>query len=96
MGSTPAWWTAALDERIKVCVDICSLTDYQALIETNALAGHGLYYVPGLLKYFTTAQINALASFAGWRPRCTYACAGLKRIDSALRKVHVEAGAPGA
>jgi cephalosporin-C deacetylase-like acetyl esterase len=28
MGSTMAWWTAALDERVKVCVDICCLTDF--------------------------------------------------------------------
>ena len=52
---------AALDERVKVCVDICCLTDFQALIETRGLDGHGIYYyVPGLLKHFTTAQINAL------------------------------------
>jgi cephalosporin-C deacetylase-like acetyl esterase len=44
MGSTMVWWTAALDERIKVCVDICCLTDYQALIETKGLHGHGVYY----------------------------------------------------
>ena len=28
MGSTMAWWVAALDTRIKVCVDICCLTDF--------------------------------------------------------------------
>ena len=37
MGSTMAWWTAALDERIKVCVDICCLVDYHALIEARGL-----------------------------------------------------------
>ena len=63
MGSTMAWWTAALDERIKVCVDVCCLTDFQALIETGGLDGHGIYYyVPGLLKHFTTAQIRPCAS----------------------------------
>lgn len=61
MGSTMAWWLAALDERIKVCIDICCQTDFQALLDTRNLDGHGLYYyVPGLLKHFTTAQINAL------------------------------------
>jgi hypothetical protein len=100
MGSTLAWWTAALDERVKVCVDICCLTDYQALIEANNLAGHGLYYyVPGLLKYFTTAEINALAAprphlaLAGDRDALT-PVAGLERIDFALQKAYTEAGAP--
>src|SRR5262245_46495787 len=31
MGSTMSWWLAALDERIKVCVDLCCLTDFQSL-----------------------------------------------------------------
>jgi hypothetical protein len=61
MGSTMAWWHAALDERVSVCVDLCCLTDFQALIDTRGLDGHNLYYyVPGLLKHFTTADINAL------------------------------------
>ena len=32
MGSTMAWWLAALDERVKVCVDLCCLTDFEALM----------------------------------------------------------------
>ncbi len=32
MGSTMAWWVTALDERVRVCVDLCCLTDFQALI----------------------------------------------------------------
>ena len=102
MGSTLAWWTAALDERVKVCVDICCLTDFQTLIETNGLAGHGLYYyVPALLKHFTTADINALTAprphlaLAGERDTLT-PVAGLERIDRALRKVYADVGAPDA
>ncbi|MCX6626988.1 MAG: dienelactone hydrolase family protein [Candidatus Solibacter sp.] len=94
MGSTMAWWTAALDRRLKVCVDICCLTDYQALIETNNLKGHGVYYfVPGLLKHFTTARINALIAprphlaTAGNHDALTPA-AGLNRIDRELRAVY--------
>lgn len=61
MGSTMAWWAAALDTRIKVCVDICCLTDFSALIEAGGLNEQGIYYyVPSLLEYFTTAGINAL------------------------------------
>ncbi|HMM29747.1 MAG TPA: acetylxylan esterase, partial [Aggregatilineaceae bacterium] len=61
MGSTMAWWVAALDTRVQVCVDLCCLTDYQALIDAGGLDGHGVYYyVPRLLKHFTSAEINAL------------------------------------
>lgn len=99
MGSTMAWWLAAVDERVKVCVDICCLTDFQALIDTQHLAGHSVYYyVPSLLKHFTTAQINALIA-----PRPHLALAGeydkltppqgLDRIDAELRQVYAQAGA---
>lgn len=44
MGSTMAWWLAALDTRIKVCIDLCCLTDFHSLIEARGLDGHGLYY----------------------------------------------------
>ncbi len=94
MGSTMAWWTAALDTRIKVCVDICCLTDFHALIETRGLDGHGIYYyVPSLLKHFSTAQINALIaprphlSLAGNYDRLTPP-AGLDRIDQALSQTY--------
>lgn len=35
--STMAWWLAALDERIKVTVDINCLTDFDALIAAKGL-----------------------------------------------------------
>ena len=61
MGSTKAWWLAALDPRVCLCVDICCLTDYEELIRTHNLKGHGIYYyVPSLLKHFQTSQINEL------------------------------------
>ncbi|HEY5561510.1 MAG TPA: alpha/beta hydrolase [Clostridiaceae bacterium] len=63
MGSTMAWWLSSLDTRIKVCVDICCLTDYESLIEAQGIDGHSIaYFVPRLLKHFTTAQINSLIS----------------------------------
>ena len=100
MGSTMAWWLAALDERVVVCVDLCCLTDFDALIETRNLEGHGLYYyVPALRKHFTTAQINALIaprphlSLAGIHDPLTPP-AGLDRIDRELRAVYAAAGAP--
>lgn len=61
MGATKAWWLAALDPRIRLCLDLCCLTDFDELIRAGNLKGHGIYYyVPGLLKHFSTAQINEL------------------------------------
>ncbi len=61
MGSTKAWWLAALDPRVRLCLDICCLTDSEELLKVHNLSGHGLYYyVPSLLKHFQTAQINEL------------------------------------
>ncbi len=100
LGSTTAWWLAALDERVKVCVDLCCLTDFQALIETRGLDGHGIYYyVPRLLKHFTASEINALIAprphlgLAGRYDRLTPP-AGLDRIDAALKAEYEELGAP--
>jgi pimeloyl-ACP methyl ester carboxylesterase len=99
-GSTMAWWTAALDPRVKVCVDICCLTEYESLIRSGGLDGHGVYYyVPSLLKHFSTAGINSLIA-----PRAHLALAGiydpltpadgLDVIDEELREVYSRAGAP--
>ena len=61
MGATKSWWLAALDRRVRVCMDVCCLTDFDELIKTHALKEHGIfYYVPSLLKHFQTAQINEL------------------------------------
>jgi dienelactone hydrolase len=100
MGSTMAWWTAALDPRVAACVDICCMTDFHALIRSRALDGHGIYYyVPRLLKRFTTAQINQLICprphlcLAGEYDRLTPPD-GLDRIDERLRQTYASAGAP--
>lgn len=100
MGNTMAWWTAALEPRIRVCVDLCCLTDFQALLETRGLDRHGIYYyVPGLLKSFTTASINALIaprphlSLAGIYDPLTPA-AGLDRIEAELDRTYRQLGAP--
>jgi dienelactone hydrolase len=99
MGSNMAQWVAALDERIKVCVDICCLTDYQSLIDSKGLDGHGIYYyVPSLLKHFTTAEINTLIvprphlGLAGNLDPLT-PFAGLDKIDAALKDAYRSAGA---
>ncbi len=102
MGSTMSWWTAALDLRIAACVDLCCLTDFEALIESRGLDGHGLYYfVPGLLKRFSAGQINSLIaprphlSLQGDYDRLTPP-AGLDRIDRELSAVYAARGRPDA
>ena len=100
MGSTMAQWLAALDERVKATVDINCLTEYHTLIAEKGLKGHGIYYyVPGLLKHFTAADVNALIA-----PRAHLSLAGLKDaltpvkgldiIDRELQAVYAEAGHP--
>jgi hypothetical protein len=100
MGSTMAWWTAALDTRIKACIDICCLTDFHDLIDSRGLDGHGIYYyVPRLLNHFTATEINALIaprahlSLAGNYDKLTPP-AGLSRIDDQLKKLYAEEGVP--
>jgi len=100
MGSTMAWWVAALDTRPRVCVDICCLTDFDALIRARGLDEHGIYYyVPRLLRHFSTADINALIAprphlaLAGNFDRLT-PTAGLEAVDARLRGVYAACGAP--
>jgi len=94
MGSTMSWWLAALDERVKVCIDICCMTDFHELIKANGLPGHGIYYyVPNLLKYFDTISINAMIyprphlSVNGTKDTLTPA-GGLLKIDESLNKIY--------
>lgn len=101
MGSTMAWWLSALDARVKVCVDMCCLTDFEALIESRGLDGHGIYYyVPRLLaEGWTTSRINSLIaprphlSLAGEADPLTPP-RGLDRIDAELKQAYAEQEAP--
>lgn len=61
MGSTRAWWLAALDERVKTVVGVACFTRYKELIEQRQLRAHGIYYfVPGMLKHFDTEAVMGL------------------------------------
>lgn len=100
MGSTMAWWVAAIDLRVRVCVDICCLTDFETLLRMRGLDGHGIYYyVPRLLRHFSTADINALIAprphlaLAGNFDRLTPP-EGLEAVDRELRAVYAECGSP--
>jgi acetyl esterase/lipase len=98
MGATKAWWLAALDPRIRLCIDLCCLTDYEELIRAQYLRGHSLYYyMPRLLKFFQTHEINELIV-----PRPRLSCngrqdpltppAGVDRIRNYLQPLYARHG----
>jgi dienelactone hydrolase len=61
MGSTRAWWLAAVDERIAAVVAVACLTRYQNLITHGELRQHGVYYfASGLLRHFDSEGVLAL------------------------------------
>jgi len=101
MGSTMSIWVAALDIRVKICADLCCLTDFDELERVGNLDSHGIYYyVPSLKKHFSMADINALIAP---RPHLSTAGVyddltpvdGLVKIEKALNKVYGDMGAPG-
>ena len=102
MGSTLAWWTAALDPRVDAVVELCCLAEFRALLDGGGYDLHAEYFfVPGLFAEFTAAQINTLIvprphlSIAGRADPLTPA-EGLESIDTALRAAYASAGAPDA
>jgi dienelactone hydrolase len=102
MGGSLAWWSAALDPRVTAVVDACCLAEFDALLATGAYDLHAEYYfVPGLLRAFTAAQINAMIlprphlSLVGREDPLTPAD-GVAAIDASMRAAAHRAGAPGA
>jgi len=100
MGSTMAIWAAALDPTITACIDLCCLSEYDALLADGSFDLHGEYFfVPGLLKEFTVAEICALIaprphlSAAGQNDPLTPP-RGLAQIDSSLRATYISFDQP--
>ncbi|WP_370875158.1 dienelactone hydrolase family protein [Metabacillus malikii] len=98
MGGLMAWWLAALDDRVQVCIDICGQVDAETLIRARGLDHHGFYsYVPKLVKYFQTAEIQQCIaprphlSVVGNHDRLT-PYEGLNKIDHALTSYYEELG----
>jgi lysophospholipase L1-like esterase len=100
MGSTRAWWLAAVDDRVAAVVGIACLTRYQNLIAHGQLRQHGVYYfVDGLLKYFDSEGVLALIA-----PRAFLALTGeldagspadgIRVIEQQVGKVYAAVGAP--
>jgi dienelactone hydrolase len=102
MGSTMAIWAAALDERIAGCIELCCAAEYDALIASSGDDLHGEYFfIPGLLREFTLAEICALVaprphlSLAGRADPLTPP-AGLASLDRALGAAYAALGAASA
>ncbi|KTD85628.1 dienelactone hydrolase family protein [Paenibacillus etheri] len=98
MGGLMAWWLAALDERVGVIVDICGQVDAHTLIAVRGLDHHGYYsYVPGLLKHFTTLDIQKRIvprprmSLVGRNDRLC-PIAGVELLDRGLFEAYQTAG----
>ncbi|MBU2994386.1 acetylxylan esterase [Octadecabacter sp. 1_MG-2023] len=86
MGSTLAWWLAALDPRIRATSALCSFADLETLVGTGAHDGHGPYMtVPGLLPVARSGQIAGLAA-----PRALHIGGGL--LDWSTPAVAFEIG----
>jgi lysophospholipase L1-like esterase/poly(3-hydroxybutyrate) depolymerase len=61
MGSTRAWWLAAVDDRVAAAAGVACLTRYQNLIAHGGLRQHGVYYyVHGLLRHFDSEGVLSL------------------------------------
>jgi hypothetical protein len=99
MGSTMALWAAALDERIAGCAELCCAAEYEALLRSGGYEGHAEYFfVPGLARDFTLAEIAALIA-----PRAHLSCAGrddpltppdgLAALDAGLSESYARLGA---
>ena len=99
LGSTAAWWLAALDERIKLTVDICCASDYRELMRTRGLDGHGIYYyVPSLLKHFSASDIMGLIAprkrlSLNGRYDALTPIEGLHQIDADMKAEYARLGA---
>jgi dienelactone hydrolase len=100
MGSTRAWWLAAIDDRVKAVVGVACLTRYEELIAIRELRAHGIYYfVPGLLKHFDSEGVMALLA-----PRPFLALTGdrdagsppegMKKLEEILGRVYRVLGVP--
>ena len=101
LGSTGAWWLAAVDDRIQAIVSVACFTRYEDLIATRALASHGIYYfLPGILRHFDSEAIMALVA-----PRPFLALTGdrdagsppegIRKLESALHHIYALYGKTG-
>jgi dienelactone hydrolase len=102
LGSTLAYWHAALDPRIRAVAHLCCYADYATLVELGAHDNHGIYLlVPGLLTETSTGEIAGMIA-----PRPQLICLGeddeltpspsIERALEVTRPMYAAAGAPDA
>jgi len=100
MGSTIAIWLAAIDIRIKYCLEMCGITDSDFLLKTKAYDTRSMYFfVYGMAERFSTSDICAMIA-----PRVHYSFAGIQdprtppegldNINSKLKSVYRAIGSP--
>ncbi len=100
LGSTLAYWHAALDERIRAVAHLCCYADYATLVELGNHDHHGIYLlVPGLLTKTSTGEIAGLVA-----PRPQLICLGdedeltpplsIERALAVTTPMYAGAGAP--
>ncbi len=94
MGSTGAWWLAALDERVKATVGVACFTRYTELIAAGQLRAHAIYYfVPGILRHFDSEAVigliapRAFLALTGDRDS-TSPPAGMKVLEEKLTRIY--------
>jgi Dienelactone hydrolase family len=102
LGSTLAYWHAAIDLRIAAIAHLCCYADYATLVELGAHDNHGIYLlVPGMLRHTSTGEIAGLVA-----PRPQLICVGdedeltpplsIERALAVTRPMYEAAGAPDA
>ena len=100
LGSTLAYWHAALDLRLRAIAHLCCYADYATLVELGAHDNHGIYLlVPGMLNHISTGEIAGLVA-----PRPQLICLGeddeltpplsIERALAVTRPMYDRAGAP--
>jgi len=102
IGSTMVLWAAALDAPIAGCIELCCAAEYDTQLANGGFDGHGEYFfMPGLLREFTLAEIAALIAPRAHLSLAASAnpltpLAGLASPDRALREAHAALGMPDA
>ena len=100
LGSTLAYWHAALDLRLRAIAHLCCYADYATLVELGAHDNHGIYLlVPGMLRHISTREIAGMVA-----PRAQLICLGeddeltpplsIERALEVTRPMYEQAGAP--
>ncbi|MFB3825170.1 MAG: alpha/beta hydrolase family protein [Bryobacteraceae bacterium] len=85
MGSTGAWWLAALDDRVRAVAAVACFMRYRELVAFGQLRAHALYFfIPGMLRHFDTEAVLGLVA-----PRPLLALTGDSDPTSPPEGIHI-------